>query len=80
MILHYTKHANDKFFMLQRHGRQVFKDDINGIIKFPDSVEQKKDLYFANGKLSSEDEFWQVIYQKDSTIVKILTFYPLSKD
>ena len=39
MIIHYTKHAEEKFFILQKHGRQILKEDITEILKTPDECE-----------------------------------------
>jgi len=78
MILHYTKHAEEKFFVLQRHGRQILKEDVNDIVKFPESVETKGNLIFARGIVRSLSEPWETVYKKDETIISILTFYPIS--
>lgn len=78
MILHYTKHAEEKFFVLQRHGRQVLKEDVNEIVKFPESIEEKGTLTFARGMVHSLSERWEAVYKKDETVISILTFYPIS--
>jgi len=61
------------------YGKQVFKEEINEIIKMPDSSETKEKLCFAKGVSSSEDEAWEVVYEKEDTVYKILTFYPIIK-
>ena len=45
----------------------------------PDSSETKEKLCFAKGVSSSEDEAWEVVYEKEDTVYKILTFYPIIK-
>ena len=79
MIYHYTKFAEDKFFILHKHGRQVFKEDINALVKSPEKIEKKYNLCFAEGILISTKEKWQVVHEQDDGVIKILTFYPLSE-
>lgn len=78
MILHYTKHAEKKFYVLQRHGRQVFKEDINDIIKLPTKTAKKHNLFFVEGCIAANNEYWEVIYRKEESVIHILTFYPLA--
>ena len=79
MIIYYTKHAEDKFFLLQEHGRQILKEDINNIIKLPDFIDRRKEHIFACGKVAPNDDMWEVIYTEEGNMAKVLTFYPIKK-
>jgi|ETNmetMinimDraft_26_1059896.scaffolds.fasta_scaffold146135_3 hypothetical protein len=77
MIIHYTKHAEEKFFILQKHGRQILKEDITEILKTPDECEKKDGLVFAKGMTNPGNEKWQIVYKKIDTVTSVLTMYPL---
>ena len=77
MIIHYTKHAEEKFFILQRHGRQILKEDITALIKIPENIDKRDEYTVISGTVSPEDESWEVIYKKEGTAIRVLTFYPV---
>jgi len=77
MIIHYTKYAEEKFFILQEHNCQILKEDINAIIKLPDTTDKRKDYIIASGTLRPHDEVWEVIYKKQDSVISVITFYPV---
>ena len=77
MIIHYTKHAEEKFFILQEHGCQILKEDVTSLIKLPNDLVERNDYYFACGSIAPNDDPWEVIYTKEGNIIKVLTFYPI---
>lgn len=77
MIIHYTKNAEDKFFILQEHGCQILKEDITSIIKLPEKIEQRKEYTYVCGAVPPYEGLWEVIYKKENTILSVMTFYPV---
>ena len=69
-MLHYTRYAEKKFEILNKH--QVFftKEQIEDCLAVPDKV-SKKGRYLAARK-----EGVKVVYRKEREIVRIITFYP----
>jgi hypothetical protein len=78
MIIHYTKHAEEKFFTLQKHGRQILKEDVTAIVKFPDATRMRDQLVFSKKELVPNGESWEVAFKQEGTVVTVITFYPLS--
>ena len=77
MIIHYTKNAEEKFFVLQEHGCQILKEDITSIIATPVGVEKRKEYTYVRGAVPPEEGLWEVIYKKEDSIVSVMTFYPV---
>jgi hypothetical protein len=77
MIIHYTKYAEEKFFILQNHGRQILKEDITEIVKIPDGANEKKGFVFAHACLPPDNYCWEVVYKKEDGVLRIITFYPI---
>ena len=77
MIIHYTKYAEEKFYILQKHGRQILKEDITAIVKIPENAHEKRGYWYVDGALPPEDECWEVVYKKEEGVLRIITFYPI---
>lgn len=77
MIIYYTKYAEEKFYILQEHGRQVLKEDITAIVKLPDGAKEKKGYWYIQGLIKPDDDCWEVVYKKEDGVVHIVTFYPI---
>lgn len=76
MKILYTKHAEIKFKVLERHGCLITKRDIENAIESPDSIEKgRKDRLIAQ-KLLGKKHLLRVIYEKEDDVIKIITFYP----
>lgn len=79
MIIHYTKHAENKFFILQEHGCHILKEDITALIKLPEDIVDRKDHVIVCGNIAPNADPWEIIYTKESNVIKVLTFYPIKK-
>ena len=76
MIIHYTKYAEQKFFILQEHGRQILKEDVTAIVKVPERAHEKKGYWYATAAIPPGNECWEVVYKKEEGVLRIVTFYP----
>ncbi len=70
-MIHFTKYAEEKFEILQRH--QVFftKEMVKEAIETPEKETKKGGYVFA------QKESCRVVYKKDKEMVKVFTFYPV---
>lgn len=69
---YFTRYADDKFALLNRHGVFLRKEQVSAALAQP---ERRGKI----GKfLTAEKDGVKVVYQKDGGIKRIITFYPLS--
>lgn len=67
----FTKHAENKFDILNKHKIYFTREQIEDVIKTPEKIEKKNKFVLVN-----KDDI-KVIYQEKDGIKKILTFYPI---
>lgn len=70
-MLYFTKYAEKKFDILNKHKVYFTREQIEGVIKSPDKI-SKKGKY-----LSACKDGIKVIYKKEDNLTKIITFYPV---
>jgi len=70
-MIYFTKYANNKFDILNKHKVYFTKEQIEDTVKLPDKI-RKKGNY-----LSARKEEVKVVYQKEGEMIKIITFYPV---
>ncbi|MFA4941489.1 MAG: hypothetical protein WC582_02740 [Patescibacteria group bacterium] len=70
-MLYFTKYAEKKFDILNKHKVYFTKEQIEETIKSPDKVEKRKKL-----TLACKDNT-KVIYKREAELIKIITFYPI---
>ncbi len=70
-MLYFTKYAENKFEVLNKHKVFFTKEQIEDIVNCPDKV-NKKGRYLAARK-----ENVKVVYDKKSDVVRVITFYPV---
>lgn len=74
MNIYFTKYAEQKFHLLEKHKVFLDKDQVESAVKKPDKVDKK-------GKyLSAKKNNIKVVYQKEDDTLKIITFYPVSSE
>jgi len=72
-MTHFTKYAEQKFEILNKHKVFFTREQIEDCLKLPDKTGKK-------GKcLTAEKERIKVVYKKEKNINKIITFYPIKK-
>jgi len=72
-MLYFTKYAEQKFDLLNRHKVYFTKEQIEDIIKLPDVVRKKGKNFFAR-KNDAE-----TVYRKEGGAIKVVTFYPVKQ-
>jgi hypothetical protein len=70
-MLYFTKYANNKFDILNKHKIYLRKEQIEDAVGAPDKT-IKKGKYFISHKDGIE-----AVYQKEDGMIKIITFYPV---
>lgn len=59
----FTKHALEKFALLERHGFSVSKEQVRGTVESPDLVIDREHVL-------------RVVYRQEGSMKVIITFYP----
>ncbi len=72
-MLHFTKYAEQKFDILNKHKVFFTREQIEDTVKLPDKTD-KKEKY-----LTAEKDGIKVLYKKEGKVSKICTFYPVKK-
>lgn len=70
-MVYFTKYAEKKFDILNKHKVFFTREQIEDVIAAPDKV-TKKGQYLAARKNGLK-----VVYSKKGEIIKIITFYPV---
>ncbi len=70
-MLYFTKYAESKFDILNKHKIFFTREQIEDAIGAPDKTGKKDGLFAA------QKENIKVIYKKDGDIFKIITFFPI---
>jgi len=72
-MLYFTKYAEQKFEILNKHKIFFTREQIEDIVNTPDKIGKK------NGMMTAQKEGVKVIYKKEAEVIKIITFYPTKK-
>ncbi len=75
-MIYYTKYAEKKFDILNKHGVFFTKEQIKDTLKVPDKTDVLSTNTDKNNFFSCEKNGIKVIYKKDSGITLVVTFYP----
>jgi hypothetical protein len=70
-MLYFTKYAENKFDILNKHKVFFTREQIEDAIGSPDKTGKKA------GLITAKKEGIKVIYKKEVDIIKIITFYPI---
>jgi len=73
-MLYFTKYAEEKFDILNRHKVFFTREQIEDAVAIPDKIEKKDNYFFA------KKEGIGVVYRKERKIIKIVTFYPIKNN
>ncbi|MDD4271446.1 MAG: hypothetical protein PHF50_01435 [Patescibacteria group bacterium] len=70
-MLYFTKYAETKFDLLNKHKVYFTREQIEDAVGAPDKAGKK-------GKfLTAQKEDIKVIYKKEADVLKIITFFPI---
>jgi len=76
MIIIFTKHADEKFAMLARHGVRVSRDKVIKTVKETRYIDYSRlPLLIAQSALD-KNRVLRVVYKIEEDKIKIITFYP----
>lgn len=70
-MIYFTKYAEQKFDILNKHKVYFTREQIEDAVKTPDKTGKK------NKYLTARKDEVKVIYQKENGVIKIITFYPI---
>lgn len=71
IMFYFTKYANEKFDILNKHKVFITREQVEETIKLPNKINKKGEYFVAR-----KDEVG-VIYKKEAEVIKIITFYPI---
>lgn len=70
-MIYFTKYAEQKFELLNKHKVYFIKEQIEDVVTPPNQVIKKHKYFFA------EKDGIKVVYKKEGEVIKIITFYPV---
>ena len=70
-MFYFTKYAEQKFDILNKHKIFFTREQVEDAIALPDKTGRKGKL------LTAQKQGVKVIYKKEGNILKIMTFYPI---
>ncbi len=75
-VIFFTKHAKEKFRLLERHGFYISEEQVISTLQSPDLVDHSRHpLLFAQGEVD-ESHVLRVVYKQEEDRKIIITFYP----
>lgn len=79
MDIHFTKHSNEKFHVLSRHGVIVSKKKVIDTVENPEIVDYKRLPLLIAQSSFGKNKVLRVVYRNYKNFVAIITFYPGKK-
>jgi hypothetical protein len=76
----YGDHAQAKFAILQRHGFEISRKQVNATVRKPEKVEEGYRGRKVAQREITKTHVLRVIYEEQSEEIHIVTFYPGRKD
>lgn len=70
-MIYFTKYAETKFDMLNKHKIFFTREQIENTLNCPEKAGKKSGYFFA------QKENVKVLYKKEGEVIKIITFYPI---
>jgi len=75
-MIYFTKHAKEKFYILQKHKFHINKEQVLSAVLKPDLLDcSRLPLFIAQKKLN-QSHVLRVVFKKDNNNLKIIAFYP----
>jgi hypothetical protein len=68
---YFTKYAEQKFDILNKHKVFITKEQVEDAIGVPDKIIKKQKYYYY------QKENIKVVCRKEDDLVKVITFYPI---
>lgn len=80
MEITYTSHVEVKFKILERHGKKFTKEQIEEVLRHPETVTRGYKNRHVAQKPINETHLLRVIYEKRDTKIMVVTFYPARRE
>ena len=79
-MIHFTKHALEKFEILRKHKVYVFRADIIKAVQNPDLIDDSRRPLRIAQRDFDNTRVLRVVYKEESGVKVIITFYPGRKN
>lgn len=76
MNIFFTKHALDKFGVLERHSFSVSKEQVLETVENPDLIDKSRLPLWVAQKSIDPEHVLRVVYRQEEDMKVIITFYP----
>ena len=75
-MIHFTKHAREKFDILKKHEFEISREQIIGTIDNSELIDRSRFPLLIAQKQISSNHVLRVVYKKENSDKIIITFYP----
>jgi len=80
MQIRYTRHAEQKFELLKRHGLEVTREQIEQTLLSPEAVLPQERGRWVAQRAISERHLLRVVYREEDDAKVVITFYPARRE
>lgn len=75
-MIHFTKHAQEKFEILKRHGFLISKNAVIKVIRSPELIDHSRAPLKIVQQRFDKEHVLRVVYKEEGGVKVIITFYP----
>ena len=75
-MIHFTKHAREKFDILRKHEFEVSREQVIETINKPELIDRSRSPLLIAQKQINTNYVLRVVYKKENSNKIIITFYP----
>ena len=75
-MIHFTKHALEKFAILKKHGFIVDRNFVAKTVIEPDMIDYSRSPLKIAQRILDRNHVLRVVYKIDSNVIVVITFYP----
>lgn len=79
-MIHFTKHAIEKFAILKERGFTVSKNKVAETVTKPDSIDRSRHPLVIAQAMFDKNHVLRVVYKEEYGVKIIITFYPGRKN
>lgn len=77
--IQFTKHAIEKFDLLNRYGFEIKEKQVTETILHPDRLDKKSNQFLAT-KTIDRNHALRVVYENRKDFLVVIPFYPVRRD
>jgi len=74
--IRYTRHAEQKFDVLRRHGFEVRREQVEETLRIPEAIIPQEGGRFIAQRAISRRHLLRVVYREEGETKVVITFYP----